>query len=90
MNSLPPLETCCAEQTGKNTLCTRKKTISAIKAVLVRHLQNPAVHKPSSVTGNWWISMANKTFTNFLQTYSKTGKIAKLSTIKSTVIKDYR
>lgn len=53
-----------------------KKSLTAIRAAVDRHLRNPPVNKPFSIIGDSRFSEANKTLSNFLKTLSKSGKIA--------------
>ena len=53
-----------------------KKSLTAIRAALDRHLRSPPLNKPFSITGNHLFTEANKTLSNYLKTLSKRGEIA--------------
>ena len=53
-----------------------KKSLTAIRAALDRHLRSQALNKPFSIIGDPLFTEANKTLSNYLKTLSKRGDIA--------------
>ena len=53
-----------------------KKSLTAIRAALDRHLRSPPLNKPFSIIGDPLFTEANKTLSNYLKTLSKRGDIA--------------
>jgi len=53
-----------------------KKSLTAIRAALDRHLRGPPLNKPFSIIGDPLFNEANKTLSNYLKTLSKRGDIA--------------
>ena len=53
-----------------------KKSLTAIRAALDRHLKSPPLNKPFSIIGDPRFTEANKTLSNYLKTLSKSGDIA--------------
>lgn len=53
-----------------------KKSLTAIRAALDRHLRSPPLNKPFSIIGDPLFTEANKTLSNYLKTLSKRGGIA--------------
>ena len=53
-----------------------KKSLTAIRAALDRHLRSPPFSKPFSITGDSQFNDANTSLNNFLKTLSKSGEIA--------------
>lgn len=53
-----------------------KKSLTAIRAALDRHLKSPPLNKPFSIVGDTQFTEANKTLSNFLKTLSKSGDIS--------------
>lgn len=53
-----------------------KKSLTAIRGALDRHLRNPPLSKPFSIVGDSQFNDANKSLSNFLKTLSKSGQIA--------------
>ena len=54
-----------------------KKSLTAIRAALDRHLKSPPLNKPFSIVGDTQFTEANKTLSNFLKTLSKCGEPTK-------------
>ena len=48
-----------------------KKSLTAIRAALDRHLRSPPLNKPFSIIGDPLFTEANKTLSNYLKTLSK-------------------
>ena len=53
-----------------------KKSLTAIRAALDRHLRSPPFSKPFSIVGDSQFNDANTSLSNFLTTLSKSGQIA--------------
>ena len=53
-----------------------KKSLTAIRAALDRHLRSPPFSKPFSIIGDSQFNDANISLSNFLKTLSKSGQIA--------------
>ena len=53
-----------------------KKSLTAIRATLDRHLRSPPFSKPFSIAGNSQFNDGNTSLSNFLKTLSKSGQIA--------------
>ena len=53
-----------------------KKSLTAIRAALDRHLRSPPFSKPFSIIGDSQFNDANTSLDNFLKTLSKSGQIA--------------
>ena len=53
-----------------------KKSLTAIRAALDRHLRSPPFSKPFSIVGDSQFNDANTSLSNFLKTLSKSGQIA--------------
>ena len=53
-----------------------KKSLTAIRVALDRHLRNPPFSKPFSIIGDSQFNDANASLNNFLKTLSKSGQIA--------------
>ena len=53
-----------------------KKSFTAIRAALDRHLRSPPFSKPFSIVGDSQFNDANTSLSNFMKTLSKSGQIA--------------
>ena len=54
-----------------------KKSLTAIRAALDRHLRSPPLNKPFSIIGDPLFTEANKSLSNYLKTLSKRADIAR-------------
>ena len=56
-----------------------KKSLTAIRAALDRHLRSPPLNKPFSIIGDSHFTEVNKSLSNYLKTLSKRGDKAPTS-----------
>ncbi|PFX13896.1 hypothetical protein AWC38_SpisGene21991 [Stylophora pistillata] len=77
----PPEQNKCLQKfylsaTKRDGSFYNKKSLTAIRAALDRHLRSPPFSKPFSIIGDSQFNDANISLSNFLKTLSKSGQIA--------------